>query len=78
LERILSIQATPKPGWDTLTQQQQKLLQSLTDGNCITPRDSKEYQHLLFSEEDSHADDAPDDQQDNDEQSKDKNDDTQK
>ena len=72
----------PKPAWETLTEEQQKLLQDLTEGNCITPRDSKEYQHLLFSEEDSHADDAPDEQQqdngeeDKSEQSNDENDDT--
>jgi transposase len=64
LERILSIQAIPKAAWETLTQEQQKLLQELTDGNCITPRDSSEYQHLLFSEEENHADNAADEQKD--------------
>jgi len=68
LERILSIQATPKAAWESLTQQQQKQLQDLTDGTCTSPRDSGEYQHLLFDEEDCHADDAPDEQQDNGEQ----------
>lgn len=82
LERILNIQATPKAAWETLTEEQQKLLQDLTDGNCITPRDSGEYQHLLFREEESHADDAPDEQQengeeDNHEQGNGENDDTQ-
>jgi hypothetical protein len=65
LERILSIQATPKAAWETLTEQQQKQLQDLTDGTCIPPRDSGKYQHLLFDEEDCHADDAPDEPQDN-------------
>jgi hypothetical protein len=82
LERILSIQATPKAAWETLTQQQQEQLQDLTDGTCTSPRDSGEYQHLLFGEEDGHADDAPDEQQDNGEedrhqQKNDEKDDTQ-
>jgi hypothetical protein len=65
LERILSIQATPKAAWETLTEQQQKQLQDLTDGTSISPRDSGKYQHLLFDEEDCHADDAPDEPEDN-------------
>ena len=82
LERILGIQATPKAAWETLTQQQQKQLQDLTDGTCTSPRDSGEYQHLLFDEGDLRADDAPDEQQDNGEedrhqQTNDEKDDTQ-
>ena len=75
---VITPEVSKQIAYSVLTEEQQKLLQDLTDGNCITPRDSKEYQHLLFSEEDSHADNTPDDQQDNDEQSKDENDDTQK
>ena len=51
LERILSVQATPKPLW--LSESQEELLRELTDGESIEPRPSAEYQHLLFEETDS-------------------------
>jgi transposase len=55
LERILSVLASPKSSWATLTDAQQDLLQDLTDGQCIGPRGSAEYQHLLFDDEHPHA-----------------------
>jgi transposase len=63
LERILGIQATPKADWETLTEEQRQWLQDLTDGNAIQPRNSAEYQHLLFEDESRHADNTPDEQQ---------------
>jgi len=61
LERILNVLATPKSSWETLTDGQQELLQDLTEGECIDPRDSEEYQHLLFDDEphDDHTPDQP-------------------
>jgi hypothetical protein len=57
LERILAMQATPKPSWQTLGQDQQEILEQLTETESIQPRSSAEYQHLLFEEDDS--DDHP-------------------
>jgi len=61
LERILSVLATPKTSWETLTDDQQALLQDLTQGECIGARGSEEYQHLLFDDEphDDHTPDQP-------------------
>jgi hypothetical protein len=53
LERILAMQATPKPSWQTLGQDQQRILEELTETDSIQPRSSAEYQHLLFEEHDS-------------------------
>lgn len=57
LERILAMQATPKPSWQTLGQDQQRILEQLTKTDSIQPRSSAEYQHLLFEEHDT--DDPP-------------------
>jgi transposase len=57
LERILAMQATPKPSWQTLGQDHQQILEQLTETESIQPRSSAEYQHLLFEEDDS--DDHP-------------------
>jgi hypothetical protein len=51
LERILSVQATPKPLW--LSESQEELLKKLTEEGSIEPRPTAEYQHLLFEETDS-------------------------
>ena len=78
LERILAIGATPKPGWQELTDSEQETLRRLTDHDSITPRPSTDYQYLLsFDEDEPNADetdqrerdssensDAPDDTQD--------------
>ena len=53
LERILSVQATPKPLW--LSESQEELLKKLTEEDPIEPRPTAEYQHLLFEE--THSDD---------------------
>jgi len=53
LERILAMQATPKASWQTLGQDQQQILEQLTEPDSIQPRSSAEYQHLLFEENDS-------------------------
>jgi len=50
LERILSIQATPKPAWQAINQNQQDTLQQLDATESIQPRSSAEYQYLLFEE----------------------------
>lgn len=59
LERILAIQAVPKPGWHELTESEQETLQRLTDHDAIAPRPSTDYQYLLsFDEDETHADEA--------------------
>jgi hypothetical protein len=57
LERILALQATPKPSWQAFGSDQQGLLERLTETDALAPRSSAEYQHLLFEEHPS--DDAP-------------------
>jgi transposase len=57
LERILARQATPKPSWQSLSQQQQEALQQLSSTESIPPRSTAEYQYLLFEEQ--HPDDPP-------------------
>ena len=51
LERILSALGTPKPPWQTCTEEQEKFFEDLDKGVFIGPRDSSEYQHLLFDQE---------------------------
>jgi transposase len=61
LERILSIQAQPKPLW--LAETHEQLLQKLSEEETIEPRPSSEYQHLLFEEtesDESTAEEPPD------------------
>lgn len=60
LERILSIQATPKTSWQSLSESAQETLRKLTDTPSIQPRSSHDYQYLLFEECDA---DAPDEAQ---------------
>jgi len=55
LERILSIQAQPKPSWEQLSEGDQETLRRLTEAESIEARDSREYQYLLFEEHDSDA-----------------------
>ena len=55
LERILGMQATPKPSWQSTSQQQQETLQELSGTESIQPRSTAEYQYLLFEENDSDA-----------------------
>jgi transposase len=56
LERILAHQATPKPSWQILSRSEQEKLEQLMDEHHVPPRQSGEYQSLLFSERD---DDGP-------------------
>jgi transposase len=61
LERILSIQAQPKPLW--MSESHEELLRRLADHNPTEARRSEAYQHLLFPETDSDestADQRPD------------------
>jgi transposase len=51
LERILSVQAIPKPLW--LSESQLEWISALEEDDLIEPRSSAEYQHLLFEEKDS-------------------------
>jgi transposase len=51
LERILNLQAQPKPLW--MSESHEELLRKLADENPIEPRRSEEYQHLLFPETES-------------------------
>jgi hypothetical protein len=55
LERILNIQATPKASWQSLSESDQETLRRLAEGAPIEPRNSNEYQYLLFEEHDSDA-----------------------
>jgi hypothetical protein len=48
LERILNLQAQPKPLW--MSENHEELLRKLADEHPIEPRRSEEYQHLLFQE----------------------------
>ncbi|NJN52326.1 MAG: IS21 family transposase [Gammaproteobacteria bacterium] len=50
LERILSVQATPKASWQLISEQQQELLRKLSEGDSIEARHSEQYQYLLFQE----------------------------
>ena len=54
LERILGMQATPKASWESISEQRQEALQKLSEGDCVQPRASAEYQYLLLEETDSH------------------------
>ena len=51
LERILSIEAVPKPLW--LSENQLEWISALEGDEPVEPRSSAEYQHLLFQENDS-------------------------
>jgi transposase len=55
LERILTAQASPQPGWKHLSDDDLELLKQLPSDSTVRP--SSEYQHLLFDEH------APDDNQ---------------
>lgn len=51
LERILSTLGTPRPPWQSTTEEQEKFFEELDDAASIGPRPSSDYQHLLFDEE---------------------------
>jgi transposase len=51
LERILSALGTPRPPWQTCTEEQEKFFEDWDDVTPVGPRSSSEYQHLLFNEE---------------------------
>jgi transposase len=53
LQRILAMQATQKPGWPAMTEEQQEMLRGLTEADSIPPRSSADYQSLLQEEDDS-------------------------
>jgi hypothetical protein len=53
LQRILEMQATPKPSWQLICHQQQETLRKLTGSDSIEARPSADYQYLLFEENDS-------------------------
>lgn len=53
LQRILELQATPKPSWQLISQEQQETLRKLTGSDSIEARPSADYQYLLFEENDS-------------------------
>jgi transposase len=53
LERILTMQATPKASWRLLGETQQDTLRKLSESDSIDARSSTEYQYLLFEENDS-------------------------
>jgi transposase len=51
LERILSAWGTPRPPWQSCTEEQQKFFEDWDGVASVEPRPSSEYQHLLFDEE---------------------------
>jgi transposase len=51
VERILSVQAEPKTTLETLADQEQAHLRTLLQGNAVPPRNTAEYQKLLFEEQ---------------------------
>jgi len=53
LQRILELQATPKPAWQLINAQQQETLRKLSGSDSIEARPSADYQHLLFEQNDS-------------------------
>jgi transposase len=53
LQRILEMQATPKPSWQIISQEQRETLRKLTGSDFIEARPSADYQYLLFEENDS-------------------------
>lgn len=53
LERILAHQATPKPAWQQLSENEQEAIAKLTDSKPIPPRHSQEYQDLLYGVKDA-------------------------
>jgi hypothetical protein len=55
LERILSAWGTPRPPWQSCTEEQQKFFEDWDDVASVGPRPSSEYQHLLFDEESANA-----------------------
>jgi hypothetical protein len=50
LERILGMQATPKASWESISEHRQQSLRELSEGDCVQPRATAEYQYLLFEE----------------------------
>jgi hypothetical protein len=61
LQRILEMQATPKPSWQIISPEQQETLRKLTGSDSTEARPSADYQYLLFEEHAS--DDASEAQQ---------------
>jgi rubrerythrin len=51
VERILSVQAEPKTTLETLADQEKEHLRDLLKGSSVHPRDTAEYQKLLFQEQ---------------------------
>ena len=51
LERILSAWGTPRPPWQSCTEEQQKFFEDWDDVAAVGPRPSSDYQHLLLDEE---------------------------
>jgi transposase len=60
LERILAIQATPKSPWQALDQDATSPRPDLPPSETILPRDSREYQRLLFDEPAAEHEPTPD------------------
>jgi hypothetical protein len=57
LERILGMQAAPKAPWHSISRQQRRTLEELSEKESVKPRSSAEYQYLLFEE--NEPDDPP-------------------
>lgn len=72
LERILAVQATPKPSWRNLSEDQQRLLRELSDQYSVPPRPTSDYQFLLNDEESPSDEQDPEQPQPPDEQPPDK------
>jgi hypothetical protein len=57
VERILSVQARPKSGWETLTEDQRRLIPPWLDDIPVSPRPTSDYQHL--GDQEPRSDDDP-------------------
>jgi len=60
LERILAVQATPKRPWQAWDPHAPPQLPDLPPSETIPPRDSREYQRLLFDEPAAEPEPTPD------------------
>jgi transposase len=56
VERILSVQARPKSGWETLAEDERRHLPPWLDEEPVPPRPTSDYQHLGDQEPTDHAD----------------------
>jgi hypothetical protein len=57
VERILALEAEPRPALETLAEENRAELRELIEGERVEPRATSEYQHLLEEEPEEKEDD---------------------